>query len=788
MANRPLVSLEQNFVGGLKTEFSALNFPENACIDADNSVFSILGTVDRRGGFNFETNYQLNTIASPSSVAINDYKWNNVGGDGTTQIIAQQVGGTLYFYLVSSATTTNPLSHQLLASTVNISSFVASGGSFDPTIEVTYADGNGYLFIFHPNCDPFYCTYNSSGQIITASVITLQVRDFLGLNDGLDKNTRPITLSPEHNYNLINQGWSGGWTATSNSTNTVANAGTSTFQLTGSFASLPIAVGQLLSANGNFKGATGTQNGTVFSWDPGTGILVLTNAATGNISVGIQFSIWTITSFPAYINQWFAALANYPANSDVWWYYRNTNVTTAAPDGMFNPNLAKTGYIIPTTSQAPQGAVILNPFIQLRSTVSSVQGLTDIITTARPSNGAFFDGRVFYTGVNASQQATGDAAYTTWTENIYFSQIITSPQQFGHCYQQNDPTSSTFFDLLPDDGGVIVIQGTGAIYKLFPLKFGLLVFAANGIWFISGSSGIGFSATDYAITKISNVQSISGTSVVNVLGWPVFWNEEGIYEVKPNKEGGSARSPDIALDVNNLCLGTILSFYNEIPLQSKKYARGDYNPITFVIQWLYRSTDESGIANRYQFDRALNINTYKAPFYPYSFTVNDSVIPYVTSVRYVAGPGGSTSPDPMFKYLTVYGSKFTYSEENDFTNWLDWNAVTSTDYTSTFTTGYKIHGQAQRQFGIEYIYVYSTNDANTQYSIQSLWDFATSGNSGKWSGPQVIINNLPNFGNVFRRIRLRGHGVAVQFKFTSITGQPFNFIGWSVLENQSGSV
>ncbi len=88
MANRPLVSLEQNFVGGLKTEFSALNFPENACIDADNSVFSILGTVDRRGGFNFETNYQLNTIASPSNVAINDYKWNNVGGDGTTQILA----------------------------------------------------------------------------------------------------------------------------------------------------------------------------------------------------------------------------------------------------------------------------------------------------------------------------------------------------------------------------------------------------------------------------------------------------------------------------------------------------------------------------------------------------------------------------------------------------------------------------------------------------------------------------------------------------------------------------
>src|SRR6266566_5303306 len=781
MANRPLVSLEQNFVGGLKTEFSALNFPENACIDADNSVFSILGTVDRRGGFNFETNYQLNTIASPSNVAINDYKWNNVGGDGTTQIIAQQVGGTLYFYLVSSATTTNPLSHQLLASTVNISSFVASGGSFDPTIEVTYADGNGYLFVFHPNCDPFYCTYNSSGQIITANVINIQTRDFVGVNDGLALSVRPLTLSPEHAYNLDNQGWGTGWSTTS-STGITTYTGNNTFTVASS--TLPIVIGSTVTASYPFNPNNFFITGTVVSYIGNQ----LTISETSEAGTGAFNNIWSIVPTPDYVSLWFKSLGNYPANCDVWWYYRNTNVTSNNPDGTFNPNLAKTGYILPTNSQAPQGAIILNPFNQQRSALTGIMGITDITTTARPSNGAFFDGRVFYTGVNASQQATGDAAYTTWTENIYFSQIITNPQQFGHCYQQNDPTSSTLFDLLPDDGGVIVIQGTGAIYKLFPLKFGLLVFAANGIWFISGSSGIGFSATDYAITKISNVQSISGTSVVNVLGWPVFWNEEGIYEVKPNKEGGSARSPDIALDVSNLCLGTILSFYNEIPLQSKKYARGDYNPITFVIQWLYRSTDESGIANRYQFDRALNINTYKAPFYPYSFTVNDSVIPYVTSVRYVAGPGGSTSPDPMFKYLTVYGSKFTYSEENDFTNWLDWNAVTSTDYTSTFTTGYKIHGQAQRQFGIEYIYVYSTNDANTQYSIQSLWDFATSGNSGKWSGPQVIINNLPNFGNVFRRIRLRGHGVAVQFKFTSITGQPFNFIGWSVLENQSGSV
>lgn len=782
MANTPQQAVENNFVGGLNTDASGLNFPENACSDADNTVFSITGRVDRRLGMDYETNFQLNTVNSLSS-AINTYKWNNVAGDGLTQIVVNQIGGTLYFYVSSASNITSPLSSQLLNSTVNISTFTALGGSFDPTIECEFTDGNGYLFGFHPNCDPFYCTYNSGSQTITATVITVQIRDFLGVNDGLALGTRPPTLSPEHNYNLVNQGWSGGFTATSNSTVTIANAGTSTFQLVAPFSNLPIVVGMNMEADAHLGGiTTGIQTGTVFSWDPGSGILVLTNSATGNTSVGSLFSNWTITTSPAYINQWYNVLKVYPSNSDVWWYFRNTNVanvTGTSADGQFAPQLAKTGYIISTNSQAPQGSMILNAFYQQRSLVSFVLGITDITTTARPSNGAFFQGRVFYTGVSASQQPIGDAAYYTWTESIYFSQVIKQPQQFGYCYQQNDPTSSTLFDLLPDDGGVIVIQGSGTIYKLFVVQNGLLVFAANGIWFITGSQGIGFSATDYTITKISGIQSISRSSYVNVLGWPIFWNEEGVYHVQPSTQGGG-------LTVNNLCLGRILSFYNNIPLQSKLYARGDYNPITYVVQWIYRSTNETDVTSRYQFDRMLNLNTYKAPFYPYTIA-NATGYPWISGINYVAGPGGSTSPEPTFKYFTVSNSntQTTFSEEKDSINWKDWDSVAGLlpiDYTSTFTTGYKLHGQATRLWQLGYIWMYSENTEQTAYKIRGLWDYGTSGTSGKWSVGQVINNNIPNFSNVARKIKIRGHGLALQLQVTSISGMPFDFIGWGMFD------
>ena len=771
MANKFAQSVQSNFVGGLKTEFSALNFPENACIDADNVIFSITGETNRRAGFDFEANFQLNSI-STVGVAINTYKWNNVAGDGQTQIIVQQDGGTIRFYLSSAATIASPLSTKLLASTVIMSTFVASGGVFDPTIECTFTDGNGYLFIFHPTCDPVYCTYNTLTQVITPTLIDVQIRDFVGFPETQPYNFRPSTLSIEHNYNLVNQGWSNGWQATSHTTNTFG-AGAHTFTVE---TNLPIVATQIIVANGYGHGGgtaiLGTITGTVTSYDPITGILIMNETAFTGAGTS---SDWTITPSPNYTAEFFAALKVYPSNADVWWSFRNTNVQQATPSGAFDPAVIN-AYVVLSNVQAAQGGVILDAFNQKKNMYSI--GVTNTTTTSRPSNGCWFAGRVFYTGVNASFQPTGDAPYYTWTENIYFSQIITKPNQFGYCYQQDDPTDPDNFDLLPDDGGVIVIQGSGVIYKLIPVQNGLIVFAANGIWFITGSQGIGFAATDYTVTKISGIQSISSTSYINVLGWPIFWNEEGIYHVKPSEQGGG-------LQVENMALGTILTFFNEIPLQSKKYARGDYNPITFVVQWLYRDTNETDITSRYHFNRMLNINTYKGPFYPYSV---QSTNPYVCGINYVAGPGGSTSPDPTFKYLTSFGGDTTFSEERDFINWVDFNSASAVDYISTFTTGYLIHGSAQRQFGIEYIYIYTDNFENTAYSLQALWNFSTSGNSGKWSAPQVVNNNLPNFGNLFRRLRLRGHGLAVQLKFTSISGQPFNFVGWSIMENQSGNV
>lgn len=758
------VAVENNFTKGLITESTGLNFPENAATDCDNCEFTLIGDTLRRQGIDYEENFSIWNI-DRDSAAVNTYKWNNAGGDGLTQVMVVQVNGFLHFWKSSAATAASPLSAQVLASTINISSFVAAGGTFNNTLECQFSDGNGYLFVTHPSCDPFYCTY-STGTIV-GNRINVQIRDFTGVPDGLASNTRPTSLSVEHNYNLINQGWVSGnpWSSVSFSVVTVG-LGAKTFTVA---AGLPVTLGDQVTIIANHPTPGLPTTGPMMSGNitayAGTSITInVTSGATGWF--GLTGSDWLIIPRnTAYISTWSAAVGNYPSNSDVWWYFKNAS-------GVFDPATTLSNVTL-GAGNGPRGHFILDAFSQQRDVISSL-AITDIQTTVRPSTVTWFQGRVWYAGVDAQQPATGDANYYTWTENIYFSQIVNTVDDLGHCYQVNDPTSENLFDLLPTDGGVITIQGCGSIYKLFPIQNGLLVFAANGIWFLTGSQGIGFTANDYTVTKISSIQSISGTSFVNVTGLPYFWNEDGIYSVQPAQGGG--------LQVEPITVGTIATFYNQIPMQCKKYARGDYHPIDYNIQWVYRDVNETGVQDRYQFNRILNFNTYNKAFFPYSFSA-----PHVTinGINYVSSPGGSAAPEPAFKYLTTNLSPtgLTWSDEHD-SDYVDWASDDGgANYLSYFITGYKLRGQAIKKFQPQYIQVYSkTNGAASSYKIQGIWNYANNRSSGKWSNVQLVTNALTRFDTIFRRHRIRGSGYVLQFKIMSVDGMPFDIQGWAVVD------
>ncbi len=755
-----------NFSGGLKTEYTGLNFPENACTETDNCVFDSTGLVTRRAGFDRDNTSDFQSIDHISK-AKQIYIWRNAGGQANTDLVVTQVGLLISFWRVYNVNSTNSLTDSILASSFELDNYEIPNSTDTIDHECTFASGNGYLFVFHKNLDPLYCSFDPNAGSVSVTPIILKIRDFSGIFESTPINYRPPALSAQHQYNLQNRGWTSGaaWTTTSTSTVTITT-GSKVFTVAGGLSITPgdrVRIVYSVADSIYMSGTVSTYVGTTLTIN----VTEVSGASLGGASDWIIYEVNA-----SYIDTWFSDLGNYPSNSDVWWKYKDST-------DVFDPINTEPSVTI-NSGYAPSGHYIIEAFNQQRASVASLTGLTSVTTRIRPRIGAWFQGRVWYSGVDASQVATGDQKPYSWSENIYFSQVVESVAQFGDCYQVNDPTSEEFFDLLPTDGGVITIQGAGTIYELFPIQNGLIVRSSNGVYFITGSQGIGFAANDYTPTKISDKTSISSHSV-SLEGYPMFWNEEGIQYIHPQPQGPG-------LIVEDLCEPSIQSFYASIPPVSKKYARGAYNPLERTIKWLYRSTAETSVSDRYFFDGILNFNTTTKSFFPYSLR---SPLARIMGLVYITFPGDVTSPNPVIKYFISWETaNVAWGEEVDRTNWKDFVSIDGIgdDYTSYFITGYHLAGKGVTKSQSIYVQVFSDADEATAYKIQGIWDYANSGNSGRYSSIQQITNALTRFGIHIRRHKIRGNGFALQLKVTSVDGMPFNIIGWSSLENVNAGI
>lgn len=699
MAQQSGAFVDNNFVNGLITEATGLNFPPNACTETYDCEFNVDGSVNRRLGFDFEQGFSTKTIDRTNSV-VASYLWRNVSGDGDVTVVVLQVGNTLYFY----KTTEDAFSDGAISDTVTLTSVTSA--PTPETIECQFSDGNGLLFVTHPYCDPFYVEYDTSTDTVTSTTITINIRDFEGSTaDSLDVDERPTTtlaaMDADHEYNLRNQGW--------NTTNLTA-------------------------------------------WD--------------------------------------TAQTTMPSNSDVMWRFKDSSDDFSAAD-------ADIARVVSGNTPAPKGHFILELANQDRDTAAGTSGVTSTTTgTQRPSTSAFFAGRLFFAGINKPG----------FNSKIYFSQIVERNTQYGECYQVNDPTSEDLFDLLPSDGGVISIPDAGTIIKLWAVPGGLAIFAANGVWFITGSTGLGFTANDYVIQRLSELQTISPTSFVAIAGFPSWWTADGIYLMVANSNSNLPA-------IQNITQQKIKTFFDNIPLSSKRRARGIYHPTSGHVRWLYKSTDTSQLTEAYEFDRILNFNVTTGAFFPWtvsdsdvkinSFIVSNLALGSISSETVVDGSAATVidgdsntviaftesglTVNPFDKYIVSYADnssyKFTFADRvnADYLDWFTYD-LTGKDFTSYFITGYKVLGNAIRKFQTNWVRIFSRITEQVTYNFQGVWDFANTGSStGRWSGlSQSVVHTDEDYDIASKRLKVRGHGLALQFKVSSSKGEPFDVIGWGV--------
>ena len=459
------------------------------------------------------------------------------------------------------------------------------------------------------------------------------------------------------------------------------------------------------------------------------------------------------------------------------------------------------------TSLIGNGHFIVDFFNKVRS------GLTTEVETTRFKAVAAFSGRVFYAGLTSAKNGG----------KILFSKQLDNITEAGRCYQQNDPTSEEFSDLLDTDGGVISIPEASNIQKLHTFGSTLFVFAENGVWQISGVDNV-FRATEYSISRITQIGLTNAATFVSVEGIPMWWSKHGIHTISFDETSGSGKE-------QNISITSIQKFFDKIDGNAKERCISAYDATNKRVHWFY---PENGVGNRIKKNRVLTLDIAIQAFYPWSVANSGVNTDYIIGAQYFKGFGSdfvdfdvftsagndvvtSGGDDVVVNKLSqlaqadssvglmifdAASSKMTvgFFQGIDFLDWGDAN------YSSYAEAGYDFLGDLVLKKNAPYIQVYLrptetglTGSDELGYTpvressllVSSYWDFRNNTSSepqqayrlkyvpvvnesalNTWDYPENVVTT---------RLKMRGHGRSMRLRFESEQGKDFVLLGFGII-------
>lgn len=716
MARGASITVENSFNRGLITEFTAMNFPEQAVTDADNVVFGELGRVTRRPGMDFEDDYVVRAtleIDTPEEALV-EYRWSSVGEDGTKTFVAQQIGARIRFFEVVEGVS---LSGSMKSFFVNLETY-ATGGNTAATIATHpchFTDGRGYLFVTHPRCDPIYIEYNEDSDTITINSITIQIRDFEGVEDNLDVDARPGTLSNLHKYNLFNQGW-------------YANIRYSDWD--GPIANAITAWTRVYWIKDNTE-PRGDYPSNADAWWYFTRV---------DVESGIEyFSGPTIETRTGLYGNTPVAKGHY--------IYNAFNVNRSAKSGIAGLPSDNSGGARPSVCVFYAGRVWYGgtPADKYSSKMYFSQTITSDRQFGRcyqnndPTSKELFDlldtdgGVIDLPKIErvVSMKVVGDVLVVFGTNGIY---TIRGDNE--------GPFRATSYT-------VSFISTVGAVSDL-----SIIDVDGNLIWW--NYDGI------YTLARGQlgqfEVQNMSKQTIQSLVD-----------DIPP------ANKNFVKGDYNRREQLVRWIFSDAANLSGYKYNR--ILEFNVVSQAFYTHTISSGpavmsgIISIYgQSSDAFLENVTDSGGVPVTVGVSENVQIEVSSV---------VPNQEIFKFLVTgdfsgTGQRMTYAEMND-TGLVDWRSLTGgTEYLSYGVAGYRVRGDFLRSFTSTPIEFVVDMIQDGSLLVRGIWDYGA-----RMSIPQELYRLAPGASYLLRRIKLRGKGRSMQIRFESVGTKPFSLVGWS---------
>jgi len=368
-----------------------------------------------------------------------------------------------------------------------------------------------------------------------------------------------------------------------------------------------------------------------------------------------------------------AGSPDWPSNSDI---MSVGIVVNSSADLEFDATYVRESYL--GNTPAPRGHFVVTSFFKDYDAVSGCSGMGSEITTARPEAVAFHQGRVFFTSPVVQNRVNG----------IFYSQNLININKVGFCYQEADPTATEINDLIATDGGFLPTPGIGQIIKMTEFSNGVVIFATNGVWYLTGAElGSPVTATSIRLDKVHGSGCLSAASVVDAESQLFYWGNEGVMSIGVDEAG--------TVKASSVTQTSIQQFYVNISATARKNTTGIYLPEQRKIYWAYRDTGVNDTSEEVNYNKMLVLDLDVKGWYKYSIAEDaDNNFPEVMGLAKVAAiAAGVTTTENVTDSMLVdvtdsLGAIVTVAVEADGAQVSTLKLATMVY--STLDTGYKL--------------------------------------------------------------------------------------------------
>lgn len=734
----------RSFIKGLVTEANELTFPESASIDEQNFVLNRDGSRSRRLGIDFEESYVL-TATGLTTADLRDGKqsfhvWESPGGDTTVSLGLIRVKNKIWFVNLLAATPS--------ASLKNSGSPITISGLSNSNIE-TAVINNKCVIASEDLLHPVKLSYNPTTDTVTQSQLILKIRDLYGVDDSLDVDDRPSSLSNAHKYNLRNQGWS------PEVVSVAAASGADAIDYT----KTKLSVYPSNSDVWTLGKVSNPGSSDYERYDPE----VLERNSTSKYQV--SRGSYVIDAFNRGASrQSESGVTGLPSDSE------NGTITTVAS---YAQRVFYSG-IVSNINGGDARSPNYSGYIFFSKVVTSEDDLIKCYQEADPTD----------PGINDIIANDGGTVHLPEVTRII---KIASTQASLLVFAENG-----VYEVYGDTGGFVATSfqvsklSTNGVFNpksIVDINGNFIYWSKAGIYQLSPDSASGrFRAESVSLKTIQtlylNIPDIGKNHC------------KGFYDEKENQ---------------------VRWLYNDSANYSTTNYINNYNKeliYDLTLQAWYKNTLSSLASNSPYIADYIPIPGYSVTSTEETVYKGTDEVLVTSGDTVVVNSDLAVNRSSQFSYLTIRGTSFTVSKYKDdtFKDWVSSDAV-GISYLSYLVAGWELFGNFLRKKQVPYIQFYfkRTENGYTAASgtleltkpssclVQAQWNWTNSANSGKWGTQfqayKLLRNYIPSGptdpfdygeGVIVTKNKLRGSGKTLSLKIESEAGKDMQILGWGL--------